>query len=138
MEDHCRQLRNAQREASTQSARQLYRARYLSHALHGDGSATISVELPREGAELVFRALEMALAAISGPAKEGAEAEADEETLFARQADALVEMARGYLAGGRERASCTADHYQVVVHVDERALRGEPGKDGKSDLPIER
>ena len=137
VEDHCRQLRNAQREASTQGARQLHRARYLSRSLHGDGTATISVELPREGGELVFRALEMALAAISGPAEEGVEEETDEDTLFARQADALVEMARSYLAGGPERTSCTADHYQVVVHVDERALRGEPKKNSKSDLPIE-
>ena len=135
VDDHCRQLRNVQRELSTRDAERLHRARYLSHSLHGDGSATISVELPRESGELVFRALEMALAAIGTSDEVGDDA--SEETLFARQADALVEMARGYMAGGREKSSCTADHYQVVVHVDEKALRGAPEESSKSDLPIE-
>jgi hypothetical protein len=57
-----------------------------------------------------------------------------EDSLFARQADALVAMAQSYLAGGTEKTASTADHYQVVVHVDESALRDEGGK---SDLPIE-
>jgi len=57
-----------------------------------------------------------------------------EDSLFARQADALVAMARSYLAGGSEKTTSTADHYQVVVHVDEAALRDEVGK---SELPIE-
>jgi hypothetical protein len=55
-----------------------------------------------------------------------------------QQADALVHMAKGFMGGGRE--SSTADHYQVMVHVDERALRGEQTEgEGppKSDLPIE-
>ena len=46
-------------------------------------------------------------------------------------------MAQGYLAGGKEKTSCTADHYQVVVHVDEDALRGAPNENSESDLPIE-
>ena len=29
------------------------------------------------------------------------------------------------------------DHYQVTVHVDEKALRGNPNTESKSDLPIE-
>ena len=73
-------------------------------------------------------------AAYSGGATRGS---AIQESLFQRQADALVQMARGYLAGGKEKSSCTADHYQVMVHVDENALRGEPTEDSKSDLPIE-
>jgi hypothetical protein len=64
------------------------------------------------------------------------------DSLFQRQADALVKMAQGYLAGGKDKTSCTADHYQVMVHaaavaVDEKALRGVPDENSKSDLPIE-
>ena len=54
-----------------------------------------------------------------------------------QQADALVDLSREYLAGGTERKTSTADHYQVLVHVDEAALRGQPNTDSKSDLPIE-
>ena len=46
-------------------------------------------------------------------------------------------LSREYLAGGTERKTSTADHYQVLVHVDEAALRGQPNTDSKSDLPIE-
>ena len=62
---------------------------------------------------------------------------ANAATLFQQQADAFVEIAKSYLAGGSNKASCTADHYQVVVHVDEKALRGNPDAESKSDLPIE-
>ena len=54
-----------------------------------------------------------------------------------QQADALVDLSREYLAGGTGRKTSTADHYQVLVHVDEAALRGQPNTDSKSDLPIE-
>ncbi len=67
----------------------------------------------------------------------GAHNKAQQENLFQRQADALVHMARGYLAGGKDKSSCTADHYQVTVHVDENALRGAPDESSKSSLPIE-
>jgi hypothetical protein len=70
----------------------------------------------------------------------------------AQRADALVAIARAYLSGisgGRgarkadrgdtevetgEASRSAADHYQVVVHVDDSALRGG---EGRSDLPIE-
>ncbi|MFT6517353.1 MAG: hypothetical protein ACJATP_001016 [Candidatus Azotimanducaceae bacterium] len=57
----------------------------------------------------------------------------DADAFFRQQADALVHLAQVFLACGESRSS-TADHYQVMVHVDESALR-EDG--GKSDLPIE-
>ena len=40
-----------------------------------------------------------------------------------QNADALVDIAQVYLAGGTQRKTSTADHYQVLVHVDEAALR---------------
>ncbi len=61
----------------------------------------------------------------------------------AQQADALVAVAKAYLSGnvdaaGQEPATnaaptSTANHYEVVVHVDESALRGGAGR---SDLPL--
>ncbi len=132
VDDHCRKLRNVHRQFAGEDAQRLHRERYLSRSTHGDGSMTISVELPREQGELVMKALEMALASM-----ETSEGGAGAETLHQQQADALVEVARGYLAGGEEQKSCTADHYQVVVHVDEKALRGQPDEKSNSDLPIE-
>jgi hypothetical protein len=81
-----------------------------------------------------MKALEMAL---SLSETDGDKAEVGDQTLQQKQADALVALARGYLSGDEGRRNCTADHYQVVVHVDEKALRGEPDENSKSDLPIE-
>ena len=142
VDDRCRQLRNVQRDQSREDAARLHKQRYLSRSYHGDGSLTISVELPRESGELVMKALEMALASM---ASDGCELHGDDEmvdemedeTLHQKQADALVEVARGYLSGDGNKTNCTADHYQVVVHVDEEVLRGEPDQNSKSDLPIE-
>ena len=53
---------------------------------------------------------------------------------FARQADALVAVARGYLSGTGGVKQAKSDNYQVVVHVDAAALQD---KGGKSDLPVE-
>ena len=53
---------------------------------------------------------------------------------FARQADALVAVARGYLSGNGGEKRAKSDNYQVVVHVDAAALQD---KGGKSDLPVE-
>ncbi len=61
----------------------------------------------------------------------------DEESIQARQADALVDIARSYLAGGTEKSTSSAEHYQVVVHVDEAALRETTREDATSDLPLE-
>ena len=55
-----------------------------------------------------------------------------------QEAGELVEVARGFLAGGSEANSSSADHYQVMVHVDEAALREqESANTGCSDYPIE-
>ena len=94
------------------------------------GTVMISVELPEADGEVVVRAIERAVQA--GDVAQGPEFPAN--GWHAQQADALVAVAKSYLAGGAGASgvSCTADHYQVVVHVDESALRGGPGR---SDLP---
>ncbi len=149
---HCMELRNVQRNISTPDANRAHAARYLSCSSHNDGSVTLSVELPKETADLVMKALEMAVPQLAN-ADVYEEEDLDEEnargghpprggftkaaTLFQQQADALVEIAKSYLSGGSNKKSCTADHYQVIVHVDEKALRGNPDAESKSDLPIE-
>ena len=116
------------------------------------------MELPKESGDLVMKALEMALQELeheedkfegdqdaSASVNEKRNERGNEKTadsLPAKQADALVRMARGYLAGGKEKSSSSADHYQVIVHaaavaVDEEVLRNAPGESSKSDLPSE-
>jgi Domain of unknown function (DUF222) len=94
------------------------------------GVATIRVELSIEDAELVTKALDRAVEA--GEVSTGAEF--DGNSWRAQQVDALVAIARSYLAGGTGDSSAAADHYQVVVHVDQAALHGGVGR---SDLPVE-
>ncbi len=53
---------------------------------------------------------------------------------FARQADALVAVAKGYLSGNSGKKRAKSNNYQVIVHVDAAALQD---KGGKSDLPVE-
>lgn len=138
VERHCMDLRNVQRETSIRDANQRHENRYLSCSAHSDGSVTLSVELPKESADLVMKALEMAGPQLSGKQDDcGENAPRGASDLWKQQADALVEVARSYLAGDSKGTSCTADHYQVTVHVDEKALRGEPDAESKSDLPIE-
>jgi len=134
---HCMELRNVQRHTSTQDANRLHHNRYLSCSPHSDGSVTLSVELPKETAALVMKALEMAVPQLEARDVYESEEENAPCDLLKQQADALVELARSYLAGGNDNKSCTADHYQVTVHVDENALRGASDAESKSDLPIE-
>ncbi|MCG3171723.1 MAG: hypothetical protein CALGDGBN_03365 [Pseudomonadales bacterium] len=102
-------------------------------SLDGSGWMTITVGLTEEAGALVMAALERALA----DAPRDASDPQDEASLPARQADALVDVARAYLAGEPGRSASPADHYQVVVHVDEAALHAEPVPGARSELPIE-
>ncbi len=88
---------------------------------------TFTVELPLETGELIDKALDKARDTSSS-------AEFAEESWSARQADALVTMARVYLAGNSNASVGSSEHYQVTVHVDRSALtEGQ----GRSALPIE-
>jgi len=158
VESHCHQLRNAQRRQSTADVNQVHSARYLRRFEHDDGSITLSAQLPKEAGDSVMKAIEIAAAALeSGGAtsvKRNTDVNrnrntdvnsnvntdankvsppADADSLFRQQADALVDLAQVFLASGEGRSS-TAAHYQVMVHVDESALRDDGGK---SELPIE-
>ena len=135
VENHCRQLRNVQRAASTADVNCIHERRYLNRTYHGDGSMSISLELTREAGDLVMKAIEIAMATQTRETEQ-----AEEANFHARQVDGLVAVARSYLAGGSEKSTSSADHYQVLVQVDEAALRGAAEDDtsgAKSDLPIE-
>jgi hypothetical protein len=158
VEERCRQMRNVE-PGSVHSARRAWERRSLT--LFRDrsrGVVRITVELPEAEGELVGRAIENAVAA--GDAAFGAEfasnPERSADAWRAQQADALVAIMKGYLSSGTGGAranrsaegempaegdaqhgspsASTRDHYQVVLHVDESALRGGAGR---SDLPIE-
>lgn len=128
VEDYCRHRRNAQRRESTDEVNRIHRNRYLS-CIHDENRSVIHAELTREAAELVMKAIEIAMETDRSDGHLD-----EEENFFARQADALVDLARSYLDGGTDKASSTADRYQVMIHIDEAVLRGETGK---SDLPVE-
>jgi hypothetical protein len=139
VEDRCRQIRNAQPD-SVHGARQVWERRSL--ALFRDRARNcvrIVIELPAEDGELIAHAVDNAVAA--GETALGIEfgSECSGERWRAQQADAIVAIAKAYLGGGtgsaaQQRSVPAADHYQVVVHVDETALRGGAGR---ADLPIE-
>jgi hypothetical protein len=88
-----------------------------------------------EEGELIARALDCAVA--QGEVTTGIDPDPVTESKgtawCAQQADALVAVARSYLDGGGQEGGATADHYQVVVHADAKALTGGTGR---LDLPI--
>jgi len=137
VEERCRQIRNATPE-SVHGARRVWERRSLS-IWRDEASSTlrITVELPMEEGELIARAIDCAVAAgdVSAGIEPDPVAEPKGTAWGAQQADALVAVATAYLTGAdtRDRAA-TADRYQVVVHVDETALRGAAGR---ADLPID-
>jgi hypothetical protein len=131
VEERCRELRCGT-VASTDEAVRAHARRCLSLRRDAErGTITITVELPLETGELVDKALDRAVEATASSTPELAE-----ESWAAQRADALVALAKAYLVGNREgeAAAGTSDHYQVVVHVDESALRGGAGRSG---LPLE-
>jgi hypothetical protein len=101
----CRQLRNGDRATSTADANRLHNGRYLSRSVDQNGRMTISIELPVETGELVMQAIEQAVV------------ETEEDNFHARQADALVEVAKGYLSGESSKKTGSADHHQIMVHA---------------------
>jgi len=125
-EAFCQGLRNGDPVASAAEARRLHESRSLVRQLREDGSGTLTVELPKEALELVLAALERVGTALP---------EDPTRSLFAKGADALVQMAREVLADHPEnqRHSPSAEGHRVVVHVDAAALSGAGGQ---ADMPL--
>ncbi|HEY9183414.1 MAG TPA: DUF222 domain-containing protein, partial [Gammaproteobacteria bacterium] len=136
VEERCRQIRNSGPD-SIHSARRVWERRALSvWRDEAHGTLRLTVELPIEEGELIVRALDCAVAAgeVSNDIDPDSIGESKGAAWQAQQADALVAVARSYLDGGTDRDGSTADRYQVVVHVDEKSLRGGIGC---SDVPID-
>ncbi|HEX7037579.1 MAG TPA: DUF222 domain-containing protein [Pseudomonadales bacterium] len=127
LEAFCRRIRNGDAAAAIADARRQHESRSLVRHLREDGSGTISVELPAAELELVLEALE----------RVGRRLPEDRtRSLFAKAADALVQMARESLAGGAssaEDAGSSSECHQVMVLVEAKALSGNGGE---SDLPL--
>jgi hypothetical protein len=98
----CQQMHNADRAASTHDVNEIHRGRFLRRSVDGLGRMTISIELTEEAGALVMAALERAMA--EPDASRDASEPKNDASLHARQADALVDMARAYLAGESARS----------------------------------
>ncbi|HET7925888.1 MAG TPA: DUF222 domain-containing protein, partial [Rhodanobacteraceae bacterium] len=133
VEERCRQIRNVHPE-SVHDARRAWEARALSAWNNAArGTLCLRAELPLELGELVMKAIERALEREEIP--DGV-ADRSPSSFPSQQADALVAIMTTYLEGGavESGSSSTADRYQVVLHVDEAALHGGPGR---ADAPLE-
>jgi len=88
-----------------------------------------------ETGELVEKALDKARddSRQAGP-RSVSRVEFVDESWSARQADAMVSMASGYLSGNNNQTRSNSDDYLVTIHVDQSALKNE---NGRSSLPIE-
>ena len=100
------------------------------------GTMRLTVEVPIEEGELIARALDCAVESGEVTMDMTPDIAIDKGAAWcAQQADALVAVMRSYLDGGQSgEGASTADHHQVVVHVDAQALRGGAGL---ADLPID-
>jgi hypothetical protein len=132
--ERCREFRCGTVD-STDAANRVHERRYLSlHRHPGRGTVTVSMEVSLEEGELIEKALDVARESLVAEGTgESGQAELAAESWSARQADALVAMARAYLDGG-PAAERSRSNYQVTVHVDRSALVEERGRSG---LPIE-
>jgi hypothetical protein len=121
-------------EASQQASRA------LSYHYEEDGSLVIKARIPALSGAVVVKALEVAMAQL--PATEVVVETSETQPLShaARRADALVRMAESSLKC-RGANSKTADHYEVVVHVDAETLCADaPGRshvEHGPTLPVE-
>lgn len=131
VEERSRQMRNVEPD-SVDVARRAWERRSLTVIRNqATGMATVTLEVPIEDGEVFVNAVDRAVE--SGKSRLGPEFEAS--GWRAQQADAVIEMAKAFLGSGKASPrACAADHYQVLVHVDESALRGG---EGRADLPIE-
>jgi hypothetical protein len=137
VEERCRQIRNVAPD-SAHHARRAWAGRSLTlWRDEGRGLLRLTVEVPIEEGELIVRALDWAVAAgeVTTDVDPKAVAESKGTAWRAQQADALVAVVKSYLDGGAAgEGGSTADHHQVVVHTDAKALTGGVGY---ADLPID-
>ena len=146
VEERCRQIRNVAPESAHHAQRAWERRSLTLWRNEARGTMRLTVELPIDEGELIARALDRAVAAGEATVDVVPDAVVDKGAAWcAQQADALVAVVKSYLDGGHGgEGGSTADHHQVVVHVDAKALRGGAGLSeslrggtGLADLPID-
>ena len=115
----------AKRLQETDAANEQHASRELSYFYDDDGALVINARLPAEQGALIVKALEMAMDRQFHADNVSAET-SEHETLPARRADAMAEVAETYLNAEPTRTS-TADRYQVVVHVTAETSHIEDG-----------
>jgi hypothetical protein len=112
---HAMQAQELSSEASQQENRT------LSYHYDEDGSLVLKARIPALGGALVLKALEAAMTELPDTEVVVKTSETQPLTHSARRADALVRMAESSLKR-RHADAKTAEHYQVVVHVDAETL----------------
>jgi hypothetical protein len=125
-------------ELSREASQQANRA--LSYYYDEDGSLILKARIPALGGALVVKALQAAMAQLPDTEVVVETSETLPLSHAARRADALVRMAESSLKR-KGSDSRTAEHYQVVVHVDAETLRADaPGRshvEHGPTLPVE-
>jgi hypothetical protein len=111
----CERLKDSQNANRQQACREVW------YTYDHDGSLVFHGRLPPERGALLLKALEMA---VSRADDEVSAEKRPRSSYPAFMADALVELAEGYLEHGCESSS-TADRYQVVVHVAAETLKSD-------------
>jgi hypothetical protein len=137
VEERCRQIRNVLPDSAQHARRAWANRSFTMWRDEARGTLRFTVEVPIEDGELILRALDCAVAGgeITTALDPDVVAEAKGTAWRAQQADALVAVMKSYLDGGHGgEGGSTADHYQVVVHADAKALTGGVGC---ADLPID-
>jgi hypothetical protein len=131
LEERCRELRFGDAAAESPATPEVRRS--LSVIRNPEaGIMRFTLELPMDTGLLLEKALDKAR---DDDLTDGSEMR--EMGWSARQADALVTLARAFLAGGANDGTSstpTPPNYQVTVHVDHSALQGQGGRAG---LPLQ-
>jgi hypothetical protein len=108
-------------EALSREARQ-HANRSVSYGYDQDGSLVFKCRLPAATGALLIQALEAAMQRIPDREISADVVQEFSMTYQARRADAMGVLAQSFLAN-QQTSSTTADHFQVIVHVDADTLR---------------
>jgi hypothetical protein len=160
-----RKYRWLQRRYDAERTQAQHRDRYL-HAFWDEGALVIQARLPGEVGAMVKQAIEAAMAVVDSTAGKdtvanqtqsnvsaGTSVPADstqgadspcatvteqlEQPIDSRRADALVLMAKHFLAAESVDSGSTGDRYQVVVHIDQSLLSDGPAARRRDLAPTE-
>ena len=114
------QFCQAKRLHDNRDAEVQYQDRSLSYYYDDEGSLVIKGRIPPEQGAMIVKALQMAMD--RADAEDPDVTAETRQSIAARRADALSEMAESYLASGATESS-GADRYQVMLHVTAETLK---------------